>query len=177
MIDKNLLVEVTNRDNGRVGYVIPDMNNLHRVFMPKETKSITYDELCKLNVIAGGQTLIKDCLIIHNSEVLKDLLGDVEPEYFYSENEIKDLLLNGSVEQLLDCLDFAPLGVIDLIKDFAVKLEINDIRKRNAIFNKTGFNVTKAIEINKETFGSAEETKATPTRRTNLPKYKVVNKK
>ena len=44
MIEKNTLVEVTNRDNGRVGYTIPDMNNLYRVFMPGEKKLKKYKD-------------------------------------------------------------------------------------------------------------------------------------
>ena len=57
----------------------------------------------------------------------------------------------GTLDQLMDTLDFAPSGVIDLVKDIAVKIELNDINKRNAIFEKTGFNVTSAVDFNKET--------------------------
>ena len=85
----------------------------------------------------------------------------------------------------MDCLDFAPIGVIDLVKELAVKLKINDISKREAIFEKTGFNVSKAIEINKETdeneIPKEKIRRATPVsstststgRRTAPPKYKV----
>ena len=48
-------------------------------------------------------------------------------------------------------MNFAPVGVIDLVKDIAVKVQLNDVRKRQLILEKTGFNVDKAIEINKET--------------------------
>ena len=53
----------------------------------------------------------------------------------------------------MDCLDFAPEGVIELVKKYAVELKVNDIQKRQAILDKTGFNVTSAIEINEETLG------------------------
>ena len=49
MIDKNKLIEVKNRDNGRVGYTIPDLGNLHRTFQPQETKEIPFEELKKLS--------------------------------------------------------------------------------------------------------------------------------
>ena len=78
------------------------------------------------------------------------LLGKVEPEYDYTPTDIKNLLLNGSLDELLDCLDFAPEGVIEIVKDLAVELPLNDVAKREAILNKTGFNVTNAIEIKKE---------------------------
>lgn len=38
MLADNEIVKVTNRDNGSVGYTIPDLGNLHRNFYPAETK-------------------------------------------------------------------------------------------------------------------------------------------
>lgn len=163
MLEKNTIIKVMNRDNGTVGYTIPDLNNLHRNFQPKEEKEVTMEELRKLSYLPGGETIIRDCLIIENEEALKELLSNVEPEYFYTEEDIKTLLTSGTIDQFMDCLDFAPSGVIDLVKDLAVKMEINDIRKRQAILEKTGFNVDKAIQINKET--SEEEVPAEKTRR------------
>lgn len=191
MLEKNTIIKVMNRDNGTVGYTIPDLNNLHRNFQPKEEKEVTMEELRKLSYLPGGETIIKDCLIIENEEALKELLSDVEPEYFYTEEDIKTLLTSGTIDQFMDCLDFAPIGVIDLVKDLAVKMEINDIRKRQAILEKTGFNVDKAIQINKETSEeetpvektrraqpiSATTTNANTGRRTTPPKYKVTVQK
>ena len=108
------------------------------------------EEFRKLSYLPGGQAIIYDCLFIHNEEALKELNPDYEPEYFYTEADIRELLLKGTEAQFLDCLDFAPEGVIELLNQLAVKLEINDLAKRNAIMDKTGFNVTRAIEINHE---------------------------
>jgi len=36
----------------------------------------------------------------------------------------------GSLDEFLDCLDFAPEGVTDLIKTLAVELPLNDVAKR-----------------------------------------------
>lgn len=189
MIENNVTVKVTNRDNGSVGYSVPDLG-VHRTFQPRETKEISAEELRKLSYLPGGDIIIKDYLIIHNEELLNELLGSVEPEYYYSEAEVKTLLLSGSLEQLQDCLDFAPNGVIDLIKDLAVTLKIDNMSKRKAIQEKTGFNVTRAIEINEET--EEEETtkgntsgrraaplptnnEGTPVRRSSPPKYNIVS--
>ena len=158
MIEKDTLIKVKNRDNGTVGYTIPELGNLHRSFSKGETKEITMDELRKLSYISGGKLLLQDYLIVQNQDALRD---DVEPEYYYGEEEIKKLLLTGSNDQLLDCLEFAPEGVIGLVKDLAVSLKINDISKRNIILEKTGFNVTNAITINEETVeGEGEEAKS-----------------
>lgn len=189
MIENNVTIKVTNRDNGSIGYSVPDLG-VHRTFQPKETKEISAEELRKLSYLPGGDIIIKEYLIIHNEELLNELLGSVEPEYYYSEAEVKTLLLSGSLEQLQDCLDFAPNGVIDLIKDLAVTLKIDNMSKRKAIQEKTGFNVTRAIEINEET--EEEETtkentsgrraaplptnkEGTPARRSAPPKYNVVS--
>ena len=162
MIEKDTLIKVKNRDNGTVGYTIPELGNLHRSFSKGETKEITMDELRKLSYISGGKLLLQDYLIVQNQDALRELLSDdVEPEYYYGEEEIKKLLLTGSNDQLLDCLEFAPEGVIGLVKDLAVSLKINDISKRNIILEKTGFNVTNAIAINEETIeDEGEETKS-----------------
>ena len=194
MIEKDTLIKVKNRDSGTVGYTIPELGNLHRSFSKGETKEITMDELRKLSYISGGKILLQDYLIVQNQEALKELLSDdVEPEYYYGEEEIKKLLLTGSNDQLLDCLEFAPEGVIGLVKDLAVSLKINDISKRNIILEKTGFNVTNAITINEETIeGEGEEAKSsrrsapvtveksdeTPKRRVAAPQqYNVVSNK
>ena len=64
MIDKNKLIEVKNRDNGRVGYTIPDLGNLHRTFQPQETKEIPFEELKKLSYLPGGNTILQNYLVI-----------------------------------------------------------------------------------------------------------------
>ena len=74
----------------------------------------------------------------------------VEPEYDYSEDQIKDLILTGSRDAFLDCLDFAPAGVIDLIKQFSVSLPITDTVKIKALKDKTGFDAIAAIANSKD---------------------------
>ena len=166
MLDNNTIVRVTNRSNGVVVYQIPDLGNLVRRFMKGETKEVTFEELKKLSYVPGGQTLLVENLIVDNKEAIAELLGAVEPEYNYTEAQIKELLLRGSLDAFLDCLDFAPEGVLDLIKDLAVTLKINDIAKRDAIKKKLHFDVTKAIEINEESEKVEEEAK---TRRVAIP--------
>lgn len=164
MLDKNTIVKVTNRSDGSVSYNIPDLNLVRR-FAYRETKDVTVDELRKLSYIPGGEYLLRNSLVIDNEELIEELLGTVEPEYNYTEADVRNLLLNGTLDELLDCLDFAPGGVIDLVKKVAVELELNDIKKRQAILDKTHFNVTKAIEFNKETQEEEEKVAETATTR------------
>lgn len=168
MIDNNKKVRVRSRDNGRVCYSIPEMNNLHREFSKNEVKEISYGELKQLSYIPGGMVILKEYLVIEDKEVLADIVGQVEPEYHYTEADIRNVLINGTIDQFLDFLDWAPTGAIDTMKEIAVKEEVSDIRKRDAILAKTGFNVTKAIEINHASEEPDEE-EETKTRRAAVP--------
>ena len=51
----------------------------------------------------------------------------------------------GSLEEFLDCLDFAPEGVLEAIKTLSVELPLNDVAKRKAILEKMNFNVDNAV--------------------------------
>lgn len=191
MLENEFIVKMTNRDNGRVGYSIPELG-IRRNYAPKETKEVTMRELRSLSYLPGGKVMLENCFILNNKEAVDEILGRIEPEYYYTEDDVKTLLNSGSLAQLKDCLDFAPTGVIDLVKELAVKMEINDLSKREAIFKKTGFNVSKAIDNNRASRqpeeeeqapttrrtapinAAAAEAEATPTRRTEAPQYKVI---
>jgi hypothetical protein len=186
-MEKDTLVSVANRTNGNVGYGIPN-TNIQRSFAPRQSRDIPFDELEQLIFTPGGEELLKNYLVVRDKDALSLLLPQVEPEYFYSEEDVINLLTKGSYAQLLDCLDFAPKGVIELVKSCAVSLPLADMNKRNAIQEKTGFNVTMAIQIQetKNDGETATETKKRRTdilqssdapvfeRRTEPPKYDVV---
>ena len=157
-MDKNKMVKVINKFNGIVGYEVPELD-VNRTFYPKESKNISYDELEKLSYLPGGSSILKNYLEIADEEVIMELFNiKPEPEYHYSEDDVKKLLTTGSLDQFLDCLDFAPPVIIDMIKDMAVTLPLNDMAKRDAIKDKIGFDVTKAIEIKNTKYdGEAEE--------------------
>ena len=183
------IIEVKNRANGSVGYSIKDMG-IWRSFSPGEIKKIPLDELKALQYAPGGEFTLRELLMVNDKDALSALNIVTEPEYFYTETEVKELLTKGSLDQLKDCLDFAPEGVIELIKKIAVEIELPDTLKRAAISKRTGFNIDNAIMVNKvmnepvveekneekvrrtAPISTSEDTK---TRRTNLPKYNVVN--
>lgn len=175
-MNKDTMIKVRNRDNGTVLYKIPELNGLRRVFQPKEVKEVSFNELKKLSYLPGGMALLKDSLVIQDDEAVAALLGEVEPEYNYTPEDIKKLLQEGTLDELLDCLDFAPEGVTDLVKVIAVELPLNDVAKRDAILEKLHFNVTNAIKIKKETELPTEKTEA-PKRRTVVKKTEDEDKK
>lgn len=156
-MERTTRIKVLNRDNGSVIYSIPEMNGLRRVFQAGETKEVTFEELEKLSYIPGGLRLLRDSLIIKDEEAIKLLLGQVQPEYSYTEKDIIKLMQEGTLDEFLDCLDFAPQGVKELIKRLSVSLPLNDVAKRKAILDKIGFNVDNAIRIKQESSEPTEE--------------------
>ena len=193
MINDDKLISVRNRANGSVGYTLD--NNFHRSFEPKEVKKIPFGELKQLQYAVGGQYALDNLLIIEDKEALDLLNMQTEPEYFYTEAEIRKILFEGSIDAFADFLDFAPDGAIDIAKDIAVKEEIPDVRKRDMLSDKTGLNITNAIMVNKvmnaddETADESPKTRrvqveepkteveGTKERRTEVPTTKIVIKK
>lgn len=139
-------VTVKNRNNGYTSYILP--NGVKRSFTIGQTRKIDLEELRELKDCDGGEYILKNYLIINDKAALDYLDLNPEPEYFYTEVEINKLLSEGSLDQLDDALTYAPAGVIDLIKDIAIKTELPDMRKRKLIFEKTGFSVDNAIKVN-----------------------------
>lgn len=147
MLNNSDTIRVENRGNSIVGYRVPESNVIRR-FVANEIKEIPMGELRQAVQIPGTRRTIINNLVIHDKSAVEELLPEVEPEYFYTVKDIDFLLERGTLDQLKDALDFAPKGVIDMIKDRAVTNELNDVRKREAILESTNFNVTGAIEIN-----------------------------
>ena len=181
-MSKVFYYNVKNRSAGVVIYSIPE-DNIRRRFTPGETKRISYEELLHLSYQPGGREMMANFLQIQSEGVLKSLGMHVEPEYDMSEAQIVELLKNGSYDAFLDCLDYAPAGVIELVKKFAVELPLTDLQKRKALEAKTGFNTDKALENAGQEPDAREEEAikaevATPAtgRRTNTS-YKVVGQK
>ena len=156
-MDKNTLIKVVNKYSGVVGYGIPDLM-LHRKFFPGETKEITYEELEKLSYQPGGETILREYLEITDKQVANKLLNkSPEPEYYYSEEDVKRLMTSGTLDEFLDCLDFAPSVILDMIKTLAVELPLNDVAKRDAIKEKLNFDVAKAIEFKTTNFDGGDQ--------------------
>jgi hypothetical protein len=197
-------VKIKNRSASQIIYTIPELG-IRREFSPGETKIIAFDELEKLNWQAGGRELMMSFLQVTENKAIEDLNIPTEVEYHMSEEQIIDLLLNGDLDAYLDCLEFAPVGVIDLIKLYAVELPLTDTRKIEALKEKTGFDAAIAYKNKmadlapEETAPAAQEEEKKPAAQTNgrrrtnvsyekkeetvaeepaakLPKYNVVSK-
>lgn len=156
----NKMYNVKNRSASIAVYRIPE-KNIRREFMPGEEKKISYEELQALSFQSGGRELMANFLQIQSSEVTEDLNIHTEVEYNYSEQDIVNLIKEGSLDAFLDCLDYAPVGVMDLLKKLAVSLPITDMAKIKALKEKTGFDVAKAL-ANAEAEKEEEKASETP---------------
>lgn len=193
MIKDTDLIEVRNRNNGGTGYTLD--NNFHRQFSINEVKKVPFSELRQLSYAPGGQYILDNYLVIESKEAIEALNMTVEPEYFYDEQKIRNLLFaNDNLDEFADFLDFAPEGDIEIAKRIAVDEQIPDVRKRKMLSERTGLNINNAIMINeilnaddetpveetKQLRVAVEEKKVeeskAPTRRAATPNYKVVSK-
>lgn len=159
--------DVTNKSGGHVIYHIPELNT-RRDFNAHEMKrAIPVKELEMLSQQAGGRELIYNYLLIEDKDILRYLINaEPEPEYFLKESEIPGWLNSCSLEEFQDALDFAPVGTKELIKQYSVKLKLNDMAKRAALKTQLNFDVATAIEMTAEEKPKEE---ATPTRRRATP--------
>lgn len=184
------MYNVKNRSAGVAVYKIPELG-VRRSFAPGEVKQISAEELEKLTYQPGGMAMLAGFLQIMEPEAIKKVGLNPQPEYHMSEKDIANLMINGSIDEFLDCLDFAPPGVIDLIKKMSVSLPLADYQKKAALKAKTGFDCDAALkhvmeekeDDNQDTILKTsgerrvkkEEVSAAPERRSSPPKYNVVS--
>lgn len=154
-------MKVTNRSDGNVTYALPELNT-RRVFTPWEHKEIDEKELEALYATDGGAALIKDYLMVQDKNWVEAHF-DAPIEYFWGEEEIKKCLLEEPLDLFEETLDYAPDGVIDLMKYYAWSMPLSDLNKIKVFGDKTGFNVLGSIEIMKSPEGT--EVSSTPARR------------
>ena len=191
-MDGNAICIVKNRSSSKVGYVIPE-DGIRREFMPGETKKVKFSELEKLSYQPGGVALMTHFLQVKADDAIKELNIHTEPEYFMDEAKIKEVMVKGSTEAFMDMMDFAPVGVIDLIKKYAVELPLESTPKIEYLKQKTGFDLVKALaNIKAEKEEDEAEGKINPAKqgrrvaipteeevpagRRTTPKYNVVKK-
>lgn len=159
MLKDTDLIVVRNRNRGETGF---EVDGKWTMFALNEVKKIPFGTLQALTFVPGGQYTLDNYLVIENKEALELLNMTVEPEYFYTDEKIRDILFKGSYDEFADFLDFAPDGAIEIAKGIAIKEQIPDNNKREMLSKRTGFNINNAIMVNKVMDEDAEE-KEEPT--------------
>lgn len=164
------IYNVKNRSAGMVVYNVPELN-VRRQFQPGETKRISHAELEALSFRPGGKEIISNYLQVRNIEVLNELNIHTEPEYFMDRDQVIELIKTGTEDQLTDALNFAPAGVIELIKQLSVEIPLADYNKRQILKTMLNFDVDAAIKNSGkgEADEQAEVAPAAPARRAAAP--------
>ena len=183
----SVMYNVKNRGASTVVYKIAD-EGIRREFQPGQTLKISSEELEKLTYQPGGVAILSQFLQILDPVALQEFNIKTEPEYHMTEAQVADLIKTGTLDAFLDCLDFAPIGVIDLIKKLSVEIPLVDINKRKALKQKFGFDVEAALKhmeeereddnstILKQSGERRVKTEEVPTGRRTTPKYNIISK-
>lgn len=181
------IFNVKNRGASWVTYKIPE-DGIRRSFAPGEVKRVSDTELEKLTYQPGGMIILSQFLQIQDEVALRNLNIHTEPEYYMSEADVAALIKTGSLDAFLDALDFAPVGVVDLIKKLSLDIPLMDLSKRKALKDKTGLDVDAALKnreaekeeenagntILKQTERRVKTEDVAPGRRTTVPKYNII---
>lgn len=159
-------VEVQNLADHKVVFVDGD-NHRRVVFQPQETKKISVEMLNALNFRYGGSVLLQNYLSVKDKDLARSFgVSDDTIEYNWTKTDVDNLLKTGSMDALLDALEFGPDAIKELIASRAVDLKINSVDKRKAITEYTGRDIDAQIK-NKEDYEKSLPEVAThaPSRR------------
>lgn len=140
-------MNVINRSAELVCYDLPELR-VSREFEIGMHKDIPEEELEALFQNVGGNFQLKNFLLVEDREWVKKH-WDAPIEYFWDFDAVKNCVLNDPLDLFEETLEYAPEGVIELIKEYAWRLPCNDLNKIHAIKEKTGFDAQLAVQAMK----------------------------
>lgn len=147
IVDNDTLVEVTNLTSHRVGYVLD--SGVHRRIAPHASMRLTAGELRELSYRPGGPQILTDFLRVENKDLAHEFgVSDDTVEYDWTLKDVQAALTTDDIDVLLDALDYGPEGIKQELIDQAVKMEIADERRREAIKKATGADISVMIANN-----------------------------
>ena len=165
-------VKVRNMVDYTVGYRIEE-DNVRRQFSPHEVKTVTAGELRKLDYTRGGHVLLTSYLAVQNKSLAEEfgIEEDVfSNEYNWDAARVDEVLLSEPIEILQDAMDFAPEGILQLIKDRAIALRLDSMDKRKVISDGMNIDLNNMIGLAEK--ATADDKPAAPkkTRRSSASK-------
>ena len=171
-------MKIKNRSASVVVYNIPDMH-VRRRFIPGEVKDVTAEELRQLKYQPGGEYLLAHYLQVSQEDYPSLDMAEPEREYFYTDEQIKELITTASLDEFLDALDYAPEGVINMFKEYSTTLPMTDLQKINAFRERTGYDVAEALKNAKAVASDEGIEIAAPVRQRRVDKapskYRVIS--
>lgn len=151
LLDGNTEIMVENMCGHRIGIFLQSSNQ-RRYFEPNVPMPMKVADIRELNWQSGGQYMLMNQLRIKNKDLAYEI-GVPEDliEYWWTTQDIVNALTTSSLDVFLDALDWAPEGIIEQMKNQAIKLEISDNRRIKALQERTGADIT-AIIANKHSY-------------------------
>lgn len=171
-VSGNTMVSVMNMTEHKITLV--DRNTRSRyIFGPQQAKSLAASDIRSLAYVPGILTMFYDGKLRLDNDKLAaefNIPTDI-PEYSYTIEDIDNILLNEDIEVLLDTLDFAPEGILEIVKSRAVALKIPSLEKRKVISDRLSTDKLK-VSIDKMIREAEEMEEALP-----VAEEKTVEKK
>ena len=161
-IKDDKIIPIQNLTASPVSYIIPETNNARHFAGQQLRNDITAGELRSLYATRGGRVLLEDYLSIKDKELAKEFnisMDSFEHEYSWTQQDVDNVLLTGSLDALKDALEFGPEGIRQLIVDRAVELHVPDNNKLAAIYEFTGRDVGNMIRLEIELEDDTQEEK------------------
>lgn len=139
------MIKVINRSAGNVTYNLEELK-IRRVFTPNESKDVEEKELNTLFQMDGGAELVKHHLLVDDKEWVEKHF-EAPVEYFWKLEDIERCVKEDPIDLFTETLDYAPQGVLELIKEYSWRLPLSDLNKIEVIRTKLGFDVQAAQAI------------------------------
>lgn len=149
-ITADMEVKVFNNSGGRVSYNLAEPRVSREFYRPGHMISVTFDEIYALSNEPGGMDLLLHFLQIRDNKVREALSLPMEPEYLYSTEDVKKLVLQGTQDQLLDALEFGPYGLVEVIRKTAVDLKIDSKVRVELLSETLGIDLKRIYENDQE---------------------------
>lgn len=142
------IVEVYNNTTGIVSFMAGNKNyKWDRADVPRK---VPLGDIRELMYSAGGEKLLRECLLIKDIDVREELGLPIEKEQILDKNDISQLLSNGTTNELESVISITNDGIKDKIVSTAINEQITDTSKMEVIQKHTGIDVYAAIKEKKE---------------------------
>ena len=156
----NEKIAVQSKSNGSVSLTDPRTRIGRTWSHPDQIIYLTKEEIEMMASVPGGMYIFKNYLTIKDRAFAEELFKEtLEPEYFYDKKTVKALLEQGTSDQLADALSFGGPGVVELIKDTAIEMNLYNRDKRKLISDAAGVDLDFIINA-KEDIEREEREKA-----------------
>lgn len=150
-LTQDTLVDVTNTSTGSVGYT-PEQSTVMRKWEKQNvSKKVKLGELREVVGTTGGYVLFAENILLIRDEKIREELNLPElDKYTLTIPEIKDLLHNKPLDELVDMVENCTQDQLDSITNVAIETSISDFNKIKTIEEYTGADVVSAIKEKSE---------------------------